>query len=577
MATINEIKEQAAAVKNATQVGENTAERVGGALAGLAEIAEQQDSKLSDLASGVSISPQSETIFDVSKMIDITASAETLTGLYGFGQGLNDTPLYSAGGETKKIETIDFQAADRGWYIYLEGCSVANSEYRTYAVYNKDGKLIREGVSTTNLVLYVKQKVTILACCNKIYRATSDTHFETINDKIKPLGGKTFWTIFDSLGHNTWQQHFVDISGAVFYSDLNVKPDKPISWGGSDSYPSSDDSTQPRAVNLVSYKDDYPIDYVFIENINDRGNGNLGTINDIPFMRTQKLVYTQAGNLTSYNEAYSYLQNHKSDIIASVSGKMIGTIISIPYQGGNLIRGSKVKFLTRPSTEGDITININGLHSVHVTPSMTIQNIVDEFIKYSYGAGWTDIDNGDGSISIFFYTETSVRATFDGGTTGVTAEVTDTTGGGYANIYYVGESADAKNWNNTDNWVNGVSLCSIYKGLIEYLQTEIPQAKLYWVAPFAESIDFSSDIYKKSNGTWSQDKFRNSDTYKSHRKLYDAQKSVCEYYNIPFLDLGSLSGMSILNIETFFNTNNVHPKSVGYDRYAETILGMLTS
>ena len=50
MATIDEIKQQAAAVKNATQVGENTAERVGGALAGLVDIAEQQDSKLSDLS-----------------------------------------------------------------------------------------------------------------------------------------------------------------------------------------------------------------------------------------------------------------------------------------------------------------------------------------------------------------------------------------------------------------------------------------------------------------------------------------------------------------------------------------------
>jgi hypothetical protein len=46
MATINEIKQQAAAVKNATQVGENTAERVGGTLAGLADIAEQQDTEL---------------------------------------------------------------------------------------------------------------------------------------------------------------------------------------------------------------------------------------------------------------------------------------------------------------------------------------------------------------------------------------------------------------------------------------------------------------------------------------------------------------------------------------------------
>lgn len=46
MATIDEIKQQTAAVKNATQVGENTAERVGGALYGLAEIAEQQDTEL---------------------------------------------------------------------------------------------------------------------------------------------------------------------------------------------------------------------------------------------------------------------------------------------------------------------------------------------------------------------------------------------------------------------------------------------------------------------------------------------------------------------------------------------------
>lgn len=46
MATIDEIKQQAEAVKNATQVGENTAERVGGALAGLAEIAKEQEDNI---------------------------------------------------------------------------------------------------------------------------------------------------------------------------------------------------------------------------------------------------------------------------------------------------------------------------------------------------------------------------------------------------------------------------------------------------------------------------------------------------------------------------------------------------
>ena len=46
MATIDEIKQQAAAVKNATQVGENTAVRVGGVLSGLADIVKAQDDNI---------------------------------------------------------------------------------------------------------------------------------------------------------------------------------------------------------------------------------------------------------------------------------------------------------------------------------------------------------------------------------------------------------------------------------------------------------------------------------------------------------------------------------------------------
>lgn len=46
MVTIDEIKQQAEAVKNATQVGENTAVRVGGALAGLADIAKAQEDNI---------------------------------------------------------------------------------------------------------------------------------------------------------------------------------------------------------------------------------------------------------------------------------------------------------------------------------------------------------------------------------------------------------------------------------------------------------------------------------------------------------------------------------------------------
>jgi hypothetical protein len=54
MATIDEIKQQAAAVKNATQVGENTAERVGGALAGLADIISNNLSRIAAIYVGSS-------------------------------------------------------------------------------------------------------------------------------------------------------------------------------------------------------------------------------------------------------------------------------------------------------------------------------------------------------------------------------------------------------------------------------------------------------------------------------------------------------------------------------------------
>ena len=544
-------------------------------------------SKVSNLSiSANNISIIDDSYFDLSNFTE-AENVETNIGVYGFGQGLNDTPLHPTASFTKKFSKSIEGADSTGVYLYLKDCHVANKDYRTYAVYDKDGKLVREGVSTTNVVLYIERSFTVLAFCEGIYIAGSETQFDSINEKILEiersiknanslLNGKTFWTIFDSLGQNTWQNHFTEISGAIFHEDLNLKADKPISWGGSDSTPSSDDATQQRALNLISYKDSYPIDYVFIENINDRGNKNFGTIEDKPFMRSQRIIYSSGKEFVDYSSASTYLESNKSEIVKTIQNRKVGTIISIPYQGGSAIRGSKVKFLTRPALEGDISINVNGHnYSVHVNAAMTIQNIVDEFVKYSYGPGWTDVDNGDGSISIFFYTETSFNITFDGGDTGVTANVEDTFGGGYVHTYYLGEDIDDTNWNDVNNWGNGVTLFSIYKGLIEYLQKEIPQAKLYWVAPFSIGVDFSANTYKKSDGSWSQDKYRQSELYKSNRKLYEVQKAVCEYYDILFLDLDSKSGMSIINIENYFNTNNVHPKKVGYDRYAEAILNLM--
>ena len=80
MATINEIKQQAAAVKNATQVGENTAERVGGALAGLADIAKHQDVELGNKLDKESVVQESGEAED--KVMSQKAVSDKLSDLY---------------------------------------------------------------------------------------------------------------------------------------------------------------------------------------------------------------------------------------------------------------------------------------------------------------------------------------------------------------------------------------------------------------------------------------------------------------------------------------------------------------
>ena len=696
---------------------------------------------------GINIDPQSTTFFDTAKMTKVTADAEVLTGLYGFGQGLNDTPLFTTNGNTLKYVTKAFSFSDRGLFIYLQGCSVANNDYRTYAVYDKDGKLIREGVSTTNVVLYIKEKSTILACCKNIYIAYTDIPFDSVNEKVsdlfnndacvnvidncqgidiskledassvvtkceingiynfgqsideeptfksdkhktykleitklndstinrilfyvknlsvannyyrswavyagndnklikegasafpnadtaffvtglgtfydkitiliscagdgvfyynsiyqvikydiqkhinqleakplitKLLTGKNVWTLWDSLGENTWQSYFSDLSGANFLSDLNVSSVRPISQGGTTSMPDIDTGTQARARNLVYYKNTHQIDIVFIENINDRNVpvSQRGTIEDKPFMRSQKITCNSDKTLTSYDEAVTYWNNNFGKIVESIdsSKRLSGSMIAIPYTSGNLTdRGSKFTIKSTASKEGDIIINLNGKKSVHVTPSMTTDEIVDAFKIYSWGSGWTFIKLSNNSFSVVYYTSTSERGTFDGADTGVTADVVDI-GANSEKIFYF-TSKNISTWSNKENWSDSISLYSAYKGLIEYLRTELPNTMLYFVMPFSVGIDFNnSSSLKNEDGTWSQDKFVNSGIYKTMVGVNDVQKEVCNYYGIQYLDLVKYGGIGINNIENFFYSNNVHPKIEGYKKYAEMIYKLL--
>lgn len=76
MATIDEIKQQAAAVKNATQVGENTAERVGGVLVDLANKSKELEDKIKAKAEKSDVATELEKKFDKESVVQQPGKSE---------------------------------------------------------------------------------------------------------------------------------------------------------------------------------------------------------------------------------------------------------------------------------------------------------------------------------------------------------------------------------------------------------------------------------------------------------------------------------------------------------------------
>ena len=404
----------------------------------------------------------------------------------------------------------------------------------------------------------------------KSFKYNEQTDALLIKQVSSNLYKKGIWCLCDSLGENTWQSYLVSSTGCNFSSAKNIDPLKPITKGGTTSMPADDGGTQARAINLVSYKDTDSIDYVFIENINDRNVGATGSITDKPFMRSicKQIVVPQSEPSIS-----DWVSSNWSTIVSDIgsSDKKKGYILKFVQEYSGSTRGSKITFSGSVATEGNITISLNGsTFGVHVTVGMTLTEVVDACLQYNYGPGWTDVRTGVDSFKIYYYENTSVRATVNTGSTGLVASVEDAAGSNIWNLFYEGETSldfdTYSNWSHSDR-----TLYSTYKGLIEYLQTELPKAKIFFFIPWAFGLNFSSTTFKNDDGTWSQDKFKSSTTYSNANAINEVQKEVAKFYGIPVLDMFKDGEMSIINVETYFYTSNVHPKNDGYSLYASYI------
>ena len=407
-----------------------------------------------------------------------------------------------------------------------------------------------------------------------------NVQFSKVNNS--KLSGKTYWTIFDSLGaSNKWQSKFSELSGAIFYTSLNSSNTNALSYGGSNSYPQGDDGGQARLRNLEKLKGQYPIDYIFYENVNDTPltPSISGSIEDTPFMRSEKIVILKNGTdkFTSKSDAESYFATNSESILNSVDTdkRRAGVILDLPYENSSIEAGNTIKFTGIAQSSGTAYVVKGGAkYGIDVTPQMTIKDLVDAVLNYSYGSGWVDSAVGDDSVAIYYYQADETVISFDDNGTGITTEITRCGTIGHVYKYFTENSSTE--WLNNEKWVDRISLYSTYKGIIEFVKTAFPTAKFYWFIPpkYNVPLDGSAD-YTKDDGTFDIIKYQQTDDFKCYKALTDCQKEVCKLYDIPVLDIEANCNINLFNLSAYYSSNNVHPKDEGYYRWGETTFELI--
>lgn len=385
---------------------------------------------------------------------------------------------------------------------------------------------------------------------------------------------RCFWTIGDSLcSSNDWQERLCLDKGYTFYSDLNILPEKSISRGGTTTSADEDDGGQQRAINLVSYKDEKPIDIVFIQNYNDRSLQYVGTISDVPFMRSGVYYHPTIPGYTTPSALLDYLTNHLIDAVSDVPSEYQkrGMVVKFIAEGsGTDYNGSKLVLSGSVTNNGTVSITYGGTtYNIPVTSGMTTDEVISKLLDFNYGAGVYDVKI-DGNFAIYSPSHPERRITsFNTGSTGLSASIQDYVGPTVYNRFFAGK--DSTEWNDSTKWLPYLSLYAQYKGLIQYLQESLPSASLIWLAPACIYADFGNNQYKRADGTWDVDSYKASSVYQSYESLKTIQKTVSEYYGIPFIDLEKLSGITLFNGSVYFYSNNIHPKLAGYQRWADFI------
>ena len=409
---------------------------------------------------------------------------------------------------------------------------------------------------------------------------------EIVNGETKGFfTGKNLYTLCDSLGTaGVWQNRLCELTGMTFDNTLNTDKFYPISVGGTQTGIFEDGCGLQRSLNLVKLKEDHQIDVVFIENINDytKASGSMaGDINDVPWMLHDKR-FIDEDIYENPASVISFWNDNFNSIVSGIEQKL-GT--ALMFRIGGSSTAYKISILSKATENGSLIIGVGGItFNVEVTKEMSVEDIVDKIVEWQYTSGWTDVKTSSSSVTWNYYTKNEdKKVTFNTSNTGISFRI-ETNNQSDSDAEYNSEiksisliakcfvGNDLSKWNDSSFWKlsTEISLVSAYKGMLEFLKKELPNALIYWLLAPRYSIKRSGAEYIRPDGSFDILKF-NEIEGNTFNKLIDIQKEVCALYNIPTVDVISKSNINLSNIFTFYPENNVHPLNTGYNRWGESI------
>lgn len=396
------------------------------------------------------------------------------------------------------------------------------------------------------------------------------------------MTNKSFWVIGDSLSNSksdsSWMGTLAAATNSIWYPTLNAGG---TCKGGTKTlrtYYGGEPCGQLRAKKVVEhYNNGYPVDVVFIQNVNDSSDSNMGTVDDVPWFANQVITYTNH-TLENKSDALSYFQSNIDTILESVD-PCVGTVILMQYV--NTAVKAKKLTITKPATQaGTVQLKVgSSTYGVTVNPDMTIQDIIHAITEYDF-LDYSDMIDTNNPNSVIFtdvHTGNEAKLEVNVANTGVEYQIVESDSMGVVPIAFT--SKDISKWKDSTCWnlESTISMCSGYKGMIEYLLTNIPKVKIFMVLLTHIGLNYETTPYRRADGTFDMESWQNKRS--SHVAFYKKLQELAEYYYLPCINVESECGINPINayVGGFFPVSDVHPSLPGQIRWGETLSRILTT